>query len=211
MAPAARLHRPAPFAVLAALALAAAPCRAEGPAGASEPPTYRVVLASGYDLGLTRGSWVVLSDGRRQYLASNGGLTVAAGVAVPMGASGLEVRGTIGWKRQVAGTRRDGLSYQAYPLEVLAAWPVRTWLRLGAGLSLALAPRISGAGQSAYLSGDLSPAVGLVGQAELLSTELPGGRRSALGLRFLWQTLRRENAAAAQGASAIGLVAGVSL
>lgn len=212
----ARLHLvPALAGLAAALAVAvqAAPCRAEPPPAGASPPrarAYRLVLGSGYDVGFTRGGEVGLPDGSTQSLGAGAGLVVSGGLAVPVTADRLtEVQATIGWKSNLVGTSQSGLRYHAVPLELLVARSMAP-LRLAAGLSCLLGPRYQGDGVAAFRSRELQPALGLVAQVELTALDPVTGLRSALGLRLTWQSLLSKGVGVGTDASTIGMTAGVA-
>jgi len=184
----------------------ATPARAEPPSG---PRPWRLVVATGYDVGVSAGPVVSVAGGGRQQLDANGGLWIAAGGLLAFGPDRrYELQASIGLKGNSAGTGTSGLTYRAVPLEVLAARAWSGW-RLAAGVSYAIGPTYQGAGASGYLSQDLRNALGLVGQAELLGGSPGDALRSAIGLRVTWQTLLAEDGTGTP-ASAVGFTAGLS-
>lgn len=202
-------RRLAALGVALAVASQALPARAEVPAADPTPRPWRVVVATGYDAGLSAGPEVTVMGGGQQALAANEGLWIAAGGLFAFGTDRRwELQATIGVKANTAGTSASGLSYRAVPLEVLAA---RAWpgFRAAVGLSYAVGPEYRGAGFSAYLSQDLRNALGVVAQAELLGGSPGDAVRSAIGLRVTWQTLEAKDGTGTD-ASAVGLTAGLS-
>ena len=189
--------------------LQAGAAMAESPEAVPAPRPWRLVVATGYDAGLTAGPAVTGMGGGQQTLAANEGLWLAAGGLLAFGPGRCwELQATIGLKGSRAGTSASGLSYRAVPLELLAA---RAWprYRVGAGLTYSAGPAYTGSGFSAYLSQDLKNALGLLAQAELLGGSPGDAVRSAIGLRVTWQTLLAQDGSGT-GASAVGFTAGAS-
>jgi hypothetical protein len=207
------------FAAAAALVLAsaspavAAPDAPEAPPGPSEPartPPSRPVdlyLALGYDFGFTTLVDVTYSDGSTGSLKANGGLVLAAGATFLKLLDGrVSTRASVGLKYDSLKASNGSVSYLAFPIEVVEqfrAGPVR----LGAGLSLSLAPRLSGSGAATSLDARLDPSAGVLLEA-MYVFGLGGapGKGLGIGLRFLWQRLRSTDTGDTVGASALGLV-----
>ncbi len=199
--------RLAALGVALAWAWQALPARAEAPPADATRPPWSLVVATGYDAGLTEGPAVTVTGGGQQVLDANEGLWVAAGGLFSFGPGrSWELQATVGVKANTAGTGAAGLSYRAVPLELLVA---RAWprLRAAAGLSYAAGPAYRGSGFSSFLSQDLRDALGVVAQAELLGGAAGDGLRSAIGLRLTWQTLMAKDGTGSN-ASAVGLTAG---
>jgi len=112
----------------------------------------------------------------------------------------------VGFKYDSLKASNGSVSYRAFPIEVVeqfSAGPVR----LGAGLSLSLAPRLSGSGAAASLDASLDPSAGLLLEARYVfaSAARPGAAWGS-GPRLLWQRLRSTDTGATVDASALGLV-----
>lgn len=192
--------------------LAAAPLLSFGDPGADagQARAWRVVVEGGYDRGLSDAAWLTYPDGRQQRLAANGGLRLAAGALVALGAGrDWELQGTVGWKTGGIGPPDEGLRFQAFPCEVLASrlWP--RW-RLSAGASLALGPRVEASSTFGYQARSYQAALGLLAQADVLATDPASGARASLGVRFDWKTLVANDGGPGTRASAIGVTTGIA-
>jgi hypothetical protein len=213
-----RLHRLASQ-LLVCTALSAglaAPARAQAPApataAAAERP-FTLLGGIGWDRGSARLLTVTLTDGTSQTLRANEGFYFEAGVGLlryRLDAVSLETATTIGVKGWEVGASNGGLSYLAFPLEVLERVAVQQ-VRFGLGLSLLLAPRLSSSGVLAGNDVDLKDSLGLVVQADWIGKRVPGRPGFFLGGRFVWQKLEGRHGTAAVDANAVGVRLGLEL
>lgn len=177
------------------------------PAPTAPPRPVDLYLGVGYDVGFTTLVDVTYSDGSSGSLKANGGLVLAAGATFLKLLDGkLSTRASVGLKYDTLKASNGSVSYRAFPIEVVEQFDAGP-VRLGAGLSLSLAPRLSGSGAAAALDASLDPSVGLLLEAQYVFG-LGGrtGRGMGLGPRFLWQRLRSTDTGATVDASALGLV-----
>lgn len=177
---------------------------ATAPAPRLERPA-RLYLAIGYDIGGARLVEVILDDGTRPSIRANGGFSLAAGAELLPALGGrLWTRATAGLKYDAVNASNGKVSYLAFPLELaelFSAGPVR----LGAGLSLSLAPRLSGSGVAAGIGESFDPSLGALLLAEWFWQAGRPGSGFGLGASFLWQRLRTRTDGIAVGASTLGL------
>lgn len=177
---------------------------AEAPAG----PPARLILGLGWDLGGDRLVEATLSDGTHPAIRANGGFHLSAGAELLPALQGrLRTRATLGVKYDAINATNARLSYLAFPLEVAEVWAAGP-VRLGAGLSLSLGPRLSGSGDAAAVGADFDPSLGGLLLAEWRwQVGRPGSGLSA-GVRLLWQRLRVKETGDVVGASSFGLQLG---
>jgi hypothetical protein len=191
---------------------AAEPMPAAGATRAAAPSRrLRLVGSLGYDYGFEDLLTVTYDKGGTDRLGANGGFVFSGGAAwlvVPSGE--VELRATAGMKYDVVMGSNGEAYYVAFPVELLAAWNVRP-LRLSGGASLALWPRVRGSGFLADADLDLRSSLGAVGQAEWVLPFRFGTGSASVGLRYLWQKLEVSTGGRAVDASAVGIVAGVTL
>jgi hypothetical protein len=199
-------------ALAAAPALAAPPAAAPDrsiPASDAPPSRLRFVSSIGYDFGIGRrleaGPW-----GEGRFRANTGVVAAAGGAWALVPDRALELQATLGVKYESRAVADVDVGYSAYPVEVLAAWQPRR-VRLAGGLSLHLAPRLRGSEIETGADEGLRTAVGLVAQAEYVSTRREGWARSSFGVRILWLTLERAEVPGTFAASSVGLFAGLSI
>jgi hypothetical protein len=187
----------------------AAPSTAPPPTAAARPTTGRFFLAVGYDLGGTKLVQAQLSNGTTPSITANGGFVAAAGVDVfPLGAERLRTRATLGVKYDAIKASNGSIAYIAFPLEVVELVELAPF-RVGAGLSLSIAPSLSGSGVAEGIGASMENSLGVVFQGEH-EWRVGGQRGSALvlGPRVLWQRLRFEATGKAVDATAVGLYLG---
>jgi hypothetical protein len=188
------------------------PAPAAGAAREAAPARrFRLVGSLGYDYGFEDLLTVTYDKGGTDRLGANGGFVFSGGAAwlvVPSGE--VELRATAGMKYDVVMASNGEAYYVAFPVELLAAWNVRP-LRLSGGASLALWPRVRGSGFLAEADLDLRSSLGVVGQAEWVLPFRFGTGSASVGLRYLWQKLEASTGGRAIDASALGIVAGVTL
>lgn len=185
---------------------------AAAPPAAAPPRRLRFVASFGYEYGFEDLLNVRYTDGSTDRIAANGGWVVSAGAAWLLVPSGeYELRATAGVKYDGVTGSNGSAYYVAFPTELLAGWNAGR-LRLSAGPSLSLAPRVRGSRVLADVDRDPQSSFGIVGQADWV---FPFRRAAAgslsLGLRYLWLNVQTSTGGRAVGASALGLAAGVSL
>jgi hypothetical protein len=189
----------------------APPAPAEPPELAAPPrraPSQPVdlYLSVGYDFGFTNLVKVTYSDGTSGSIRANGGPVWAVGATFLKFLDGrLSTRATVGFKYDSLKASNGSVTYTAFPVEVveqLNEGPVR----LGAGLSLSLAPRLGGSGVAASLDTRFDPSVGVLLEARyVFGFGGAPGQGLGIGPRFLWQRLRSTSTGAAVDANALGL------
>jgi hypothetical protein len=178
---------------------------------AAPPRRLRLCASTGYDYGFEDLLTVRYENGSTDRLAANGGMVLSVGAAwaaVPSGA--WELRATAGVKYDLVSGTNGRAYYVAFPLELLAGWNVRP-IRLSAGTSLSLAPRVRGSGFLAPADLDLRSSLGLVGQADWVIPFRAGDGSLSVGVRYLWQKMEVSSGGPAHDASALGLAVGVML
>ncbi|HEX9307887.1 MAG TPA: hypothetical protein VF894_10380 [Anaeromyxobacter sp.] len=181
------------------------------PRGAEPRRRVRLVASVGYDYGFEDLLTVSYEGGGSDRIGANGGSALSFGTAWLLVPSGeYELRATAGVKYDLVSGSNGRAYYSAFPLELLAGWNVRR-LRLSAGASLALAPRVRGSGFLAGADLDLRSSLGVVGQAEVVFPFVGADGSFSVGLRYLWQKLEVSTGGRAIDASALGVTAGVTL
>lgn len=176
-----------------AIATAAEPAPRVAPAG--------LVLELHSDFGLRRFIALEYTSGRSFGLALNDGISAAIGASLLRLAGGrLSTRVTAGFKLQLVRASNGSATFTAFPVELAESLEVGA-LRLGAGASLLVAPRIRGRG---FLDGariDFDPAPGAVLDVEWLVSRATG---TGIGARASWHRFSGEGVR--RGAPALGLV-----
>lgn len=164
----------------------------------------RFYMGMGYDIGGPKLIEATLSDGSHPSIRSNGGLFLeAGGDFLPIAGGLLHTRATIGLKFKMINASDGDITYMAFPLDVvefLNFYP----LRLGAGITLQLGPKISGSGVASAIDVPLENSLGLAIQAEY---EFGGGGRGSgfvIGPRYLVQKLRPKAGGDAVSANTLG-------
>lgn len=206
-APSARTDAPPP-------AMAAVPPATPAAAPPTAPPVrpFQLVAWTGLDFGFTTLAEVTYEDGSHQKLTANEGFMLAVGASFLRFLEGrLETQATIGYKRASLSATNGSITFSAWPVELLEAWQAGP-VRLAAGLSLQLSPRIDGSGVASALDVGFDPSLGVVAQAAW--TWRPGAERRwrlELGARFTWQTLRVSSGQqVTTDANALGIVFGAA-
>lgn len=196
-------------AALVALLLAAEPAPSASvppPAETAAPRPGRIapaglVIELHSDFGLRRLIALEYTTGRRFGLALNDGISAAAGASLLRLAGGrLSTRVTAGFKLQLVRASNGSATFTAFPVELAESLELGP-LRLGAGASVLVAPRLRGRG---FLEGariDFDPAPGAVLDAEWLVSRRS---RTGIGVRASWH--RYDGGGVRRGAPAIGLV-----
>lgn len=197
-----------------ALAQPALPPPHEPAALAAPPqePARSVALfgALGYDYGFTKTVEARFADGSTQRLAANGGFALALGAGFFRVLEGrLETRATFGVKYDAIRAKNGSVTFLAFPLEVVELWNLAP-LRLGAGLSLSLAPRLRGEGLAQGLDVDFEHSLGFLFQAEYV-WRLGPNRAVLAGPRFLLQRMRAKDSGVVDGTNALGVQIGMTL
>jgi len=180
------------------------------PAAAAPIPPLRFFVSTGWDYGFNELLEVQFEDGSTQSFRLNGGYRLAIGAAfLPLQGGRFETRGTVGIKFDWLSAGNGRVLYVAFPIELLESLNVSP-LRLSAGLSLLLAPRVKGEDFLAPLDLDLRNSLGLVGQVEWVFPFQAGRGSLSVGVRLTWQKLELESGGTAEDASALGGVLGVT-
>lgn len=175
------------------------------------PRRVRFVAMGGWDYGFDEFFTVHYKDGTTARLEANGGVNLALGVGVPLDAAGaFDVRATAGAKSSTVSASNGSADYLAFPVELTAGWTVRS-VRLSAGGSLSLAPRVRADGVLADLRADLKDSLGLVAQVEWTKPLRYAEGSVFGGARFLAQRLELSTGGGAHDANAVGLVVGLLL
>jgi hypothetical protein len=166
------------------------------------------VFGVAWDLGGTKLIEVELTDGTKQSIKANAGFTILAGAAfAPLLDGKLETRATLGVKFDTIEASNGSANYLAFPLEVVESVNLEP-LRLSAGVSLAMGPRLRGKGFLDAFDVDLKNSLGLVGEVVWAGRSKGARLGWYLGARFLWQKLEPEAVPAPVSANTLGLVAG---
>jgi hypothetical protein len=208
-APSPPVAMPVPSVPAPAPAVSTSPAAA--PRDAAPPRRLRFIASVGYDYGFEDLLTVRYEDGSTDRLAANGGMVFSAGAAWPLVPSGeYELRATAGMKYDIVSGSNGSARYIAFPIELLAGWNVRP-LRIAAGASLSLGPRVRGSGFLAPADLDLRSSLGIVGQADWVFPFRSAAGSFSVGLRYVWQKLEVSTGGRAVDASALGLAASVSL
>jgi hypothetical protein len=187
----------------------------EGPLGPSgRSPTQRpgepqraratsagVVLELRSEFGFERLLRVEFSNDRRISMNANDGLAVSAGLSfLPLVGGRLGTRASIGFKVDRLRADNGSALFTAFPLDVMEALYLGP-LRLGAGLSVLLAPRLGGDGILDTARVAFDPAPGVVADVEWL---VAPRARTGIGLRGSWYRFAANGEV--QAAPAVGLV-----
>jgi hypothetical protein len=182
------------------------------PVPAAEPPrATRFVAATGWDYGFNRLLTVTHSNGTKSTMQLNGGSWLAAGASfLPLLDGRLETRATVGFKYDVLAVKGGSLAYFAFPVDLMESLNAKP-LRLSAGATLLLGPRLVGAKDLEPFSLRLRTSLGVVAQAEWVLPFQSGTGSFSVGLRYVWLRLEPRTGGVADDASAFGAVAGVTL
>jgi hypothetical protein len=190
---------------LAVLVLAPGPAWAQG-APRRDPPV-RFVAAVGFDYGFEELLDVEFEDGSDDAIRANGGIFYALGLTfLPFLDGRLYTQATIGFKMDAIDADNGEASFHVFPLEVVEYFHPGAF-RVGAGLSLALAPRTRGEGAAEGFDADFDTSAGLVVSADYV-WRFRGAPRGFLtvGPRLLLQRL--EAPGGSVDAHALGAVLG---
>jgi hypothetical protein len=143
----------------------------------------------------------VLSSERRLAMDLNDGLGISAGASfLPLAGGRLGTRLTFGVKAARLRVSNGAALFLAFPLDLTETAYVGP-LRLGAGISLLVAPRVSGDGIFEHSRVRFAPAPGAVADAEWMVSP---GTRTGIGLRASWHRFSANGTA--RGAAALGLL-----
>lgn len=192
------------------------PGAADAPSAAPEPdaaraprrdPPVRFVVAVGFDYGFEKLLDVEFDDGSDDAIRANGGIFYAVGLTfLPFLDGRLYTQATIGFKMDTIDAENGEASFHVFPLEIVEYFHPGAF-RVGAGLSLALAPRTRGEGAAEGFDADFDTAAGLVLTADYV-WRFRGAPRGFLtvGPRLLLQRL--EAPGGSMDAHALGAVLG---
>ncbi len=181
------------------------------PTATPAPRRVRFVASAGYDYGFEEFFTADLEGGGSDRLPANGGSVLSVGAAyLPLPSGALELRATAGVKFATISASNGSAYYLAFPVELLAGWNIQR-VRLSAGASLSLAPRVRGSEFFEGVDFDLKSSLGLVGQADWVFPFSGASGSFSIGARFLLQKLEPKSGGRSHDANALGLVAGVSL
>ncbi len=178
---------------------------------AGSPRRLRLVAVAGWDYGFDEFFTARYVDGTTARLAANGGVNVALGAGLRLDRAGaFDLRATAGFKLATLSASNGSADDLAFPVELTAGWTVRR-VRLSAGGSLSVAPRVRGDGVLADMRADLEDSLGLVVQVEWTAPLRYAEGSGFLGARFLAQQLELATGGGAHDANAVGLVVGLEL
>lgn len=171
----------------------------------------RFVATVGYDYGFEEFFTTKFEGGGSDRLAANGGYVFSVGAAyLPLASDALELRATAGLKFESISASNGSASYVAFPIELLVGWNIER-VRLSAGPSLSLAPRVRGDEFFDRADLDLKNSLGLVTQAEYVFPFRGASGFFSVGVRFLLQKLEPKRGGGSADANALGAFAGVAL
>lgn len=187
-----------PAAVPPSAAPPAAPIPVLGPARAS---ANGIVLELHSDFGFSRLVQIEFTDGRRATLSLNDGISFALGWSFLSLADGrLGTRASVGFKFDRLRASNGSAFFTAFPVDLMEAIYAGP-LRLGAGASVLLAPRVGGSGFLDGARASFEPAPGAVLDAEWL---VSSRGRAGIGVRASWY--RFASSTFVRGAPSLGLV-----
>jgi hypothetical protein len=167
-------------------------------------------LATGYDFGFTKLVDVKFENGESRTLDANAGAFFQVGLSFLHLADGLlETRAAIGFKYAAVVASNGSVVAYDFPLEVRELVNLRPF-RLGAGVSVALAPKISVSGIPGGRDVDLDTTVGLLVEAEWVWEFRGGTGALSVGPRLLLQRFKATGAPAVD-ANALGIQVGFTL
>ena len=160
----------------------------DAPDIAPRATAFGAVVELRNDFGFTPLVGVHFLDGRRASLTVNGGTALALGVSfLPLAGGRLGTRVTAGAKGQLLWASNGSAGFTAFPVELLEfayAGP----LRIGAGGSLLLWPRLRGSGLFEGAGHGFQSAPSAVAEAEWIVSPRT---RTGIGARASWTWLSR--------------------
>ncbi|BDG03422.1 hypothetical protein [Anaeromyxobacter oryzae] len=199
-----------PALVLILLAAAAAPVDPADPAGS---PTAQAMITDARasarglvielrsDFGFERLVEIEYAGGRRNTMHLNDGLVVALGWSfLPLAEGRLGTRAAVGFKVDLLRATNGSATFVAVPVDLMEALYAGP-LRLGAGVSVLLAPRVAGSGFLDQEATTFRPAPGVLLDAEWI---VAPRARTGIGLRASWY--RFESSAGVRDAPSVGVL-----
>jgi hypothetical protein len=177
-----------------------------------EDPT-RFVVQLGADFGQTTALEVIFDDGTTKKLKYNQGVSVGVGASFLSLLDGrLGTQATIGIEYSAVTASNASIYWLAFPLEVMEVvnlYPVR----LGAGLSCLLAPKIKGSGDAQGLEAAFKTSVGFLVEGDVIFRNEANPRHPAwwLGVRYEVNRIQADAGGPTDDANAFGVVLGGAL
>lgn len=191
---------PRPAAVPRVPPVAATPTAKREPRRARASGTG-LVLELRSEFGFSRLLEVEFTNEHRVAMHLNDGLAIAAGVSfLPLEGGRLVTRLSAGVKIDRLRADNGSAVFTAFPVDLMEAAYVGP-LRVGAGVSLLVAPRVRADGIFDRAAAAFGPAAGVVADAEWIVSP---GARTGIGLRASWYRFAADGYA--RGAPALGLV-----
>ncbi len=179
--------------------------RAEPPAPATSPARASasgLVVELRSDFGFERLVEVEYAGGRHSTMHLDDGLAVALGWSfLPLADGRLTTRAAAGFKVDLLRATNGSATFTAVPVELVEAFYVGP-LRLGAGASVLLAPRLTTSGFLERRATTFRPAPGAVLDAEWI---VAPRARTGIGVRASWHRFE-SSAGGVRGAPSVGLV-----
>jgi hypothetical protein len=181
------------------------PLEEEARGRAPDPPPRAsplgLVLELRSDFGFERLIEVEFTNDRRIRMNMNDGLAIGAGLTfLPLAGGHLATRITLGVKLDRILAANGSALFIAFPVDLMEAAHVGMF-RLGAGVSVLLAPQISGKGMLEGERVAFDPAPGAVLDAEWI---VAPRARTGVGVRASWHRFIADGVV--RGAPSVGLV-----
>jgi hypothetical protein len=165
-------------------------------------PMFKAAVDFGGDTLVT----VTFTDGSRDSIKANEGLSLGGGVSIVNDAGDIEAEVTLSYKFATITASNGDLTFSRLPLDALVFYRLPA-LRLGGGLTYHLSPELSGGGVASGLNVSFDDALGLLLQADYRVTP-----KINLGIRYtsLDYKLHVGGASATARSNGVGVVFGVS-
>lgn len=147
------------------------------------------------------------TSGDSQRIKAGELLSVAAGIVLPINDS-FEAQGTIGWKFDSITADNGDIEWDRFPLDLLLFYRATENVRVGAGISYHVNPKLSGSGAASAINVDFDNALGFATEVGYSFGKEGAFQGVYLGLNFTAIDYKVSPTQAKVDGNSIGLILG---
>lgn len=152
---------------------------------------FKPLVTFGYDFGGEKLVHVEYTDGDTADIKTNQGFRFGAGTVYVNEAGNFETELSVSYKVDRANGSNGHVAMSRFPVDWLAFYRAKQ-VRIGAGLTYHLSPKLTGSGVAENIEAKFKNALGLIVQADFIGTKKSQQSGPFLGFRYTFLTYKEK-------------------